>query len=806
MIHLIGNAHIDPVWLWQWQEGFQEVKATFRSALDRISEYDGFVFTCACAGYYKWVEENAPDMFKEIQRRVKEGRWRIVGGMWIQPDCNMPSGESFIRQFLYSQRYFYEKFGVTAKTAYNVDSFGHNAMLPQIFKRCGVDNYVMMRPGVHENAEIPGWVFDWVAPDGTSVKTYRIPDGYGAGAARVVSDMEKCEAISKENGLPMMCFYGVGNHGGGPTIKTLNAINEYLVSRPDAGFKFSSPDDYFGELKGYKLPEWRNELQHHASGCYSATSLIKKYNRLAENALLRAETMGVIARRLAGRKIGDMRQGWENVMFNQFHDVMCGCSIKEAYEDARSALGETINIAAREENAAVQTMSWRVDTMQGVKERTRSKEEHFRLWEHDDLGTPLIVFNPHAFTLRQNVQLFGLCRRATDEKGNDIPMQVVRGSRTNNEDKWDTMISAEVPGYGYRLYWIYLNGEKTEADNRLKATKTCLENDFVRIEFNEKTGAVSSLVDKRTGYDAIAADSALELYDNEFADTWAHMEFTFDDKKGEFGKARFTLKESGPVRARLKVETSCRDSKLMSEYTLGADDDFVTVNARLDMREEFRMAKLAFKVNAKAPKAVSEIAYGVIERPMVGTEESAQRWSFVGDDNGGLAVVNDSKYSISCPDNELRLTVANTSIYADHYGQKTRDDDCRHADMGEQEFSYQLIPVSGSWKDKGLSHRGEAFNRKLIPIVETYHEGDLPPAYRGIEVDKDDVTVGAIKRSEDDTGYVIRLIETTGDHTHAVINLSLLDRRFSVDMNPFEIKTLMIPDGGDIKEILATEL
>ncbi len=154
MIHMIGNAHIDPVWLWQWQEGYQEVKATFRSALDRQSETEEFVFTCACADYYRWVEENDPGMFDEICARVKEGRWRVVGGMWIQPDCNMPSGESFVRQFLYSQRYFYEKFGLTAKTAYNVDSFGHNAMLPQIFKKAGVENYVMMRPGRRENARL----------------------------------------------------------------------------------------------------------------------------------------------------------------------------------------------------------------------------------------------------------------------------------------------------------------------------------------------------------------------------------------------------------------------------------------------------------------------------------------------------------------------------------------------------------------------------------------------------------------------------------------------------------------------------
>ena len=154
-MHMIGNAHIDPVWLWQWREGYHEVKATFRSALDRMEETQDFVFTCACACYYEWVEENDPEMFELIRQRVREGRWVLVGGMWIQPDMNTPSGESIARQLRYSQRYFKEKFGVTVKVGYNVDSFGHTAMLPQLLKKAGVENYVWMRPMINENAEIP---------------------------------------------------------------------------------------------------------------------------------------------------------------------------------------------------------------------------------------------------------------------------------------------------------------------------------------------------------------------------------------------------------------------------------------------------------------------------------------------------------------------------------------------------------------------------------------------------------------------------------------------------------------------------
>ena len=176
-LHMIGNAHLDPVWLWQWQEGFQETKATFRSVLDRMSEYDDFVYTSSSAAMYEWVENNDPAMFEEIRQRISEGRWEIVGGWWIQPDCNIPNGESFVRQGLYGQRYFLEKFGVTAKVGYNVDSFGHNGMLPQILKKSGMDSYIFMRPMPSEKG-LPGRLFLWESSDGSRVTSYRIPFEY----------------------------------------------------------------------------------------------------------------------------------------------------------------------------------------------------------------------------------------------------------------------------------------------------------------------------------------------------------------------------------------------------------------------------------------------------------------------------------------------------------------------------------------------------------------------------------------------------------------------------------------------------
>ena len=217
-LHLICNAHIDPVWQWTWDEGISSAIATFKSAADLAEEFD-YIFCHNEAMLYEAIEESAPDLFKRIQDLVKQGKWKIVGGWYLQPDCNLPSGEAYARQSLYAQRYFKENLGVTAKVGYNVDSFGHNGMLPQILQKSGLKNYVFMRPGNHENEEIPDGAFDWESPDGSRVRTFRIPGSYG-----FCHNLDEIIAEYPKR-LPewdtMMMFYGVGNHGGGPTVENI---------------------------------------------------------------------------------------------------------------------------------------------------------------------------------------------------------------------------------------------------------------------------------------------------------------------------------------------------------------------------------------------------------------------------------------------------------------------------------------------------------------------------------------------------------------------------------------------------------
>jgi len=808
-ITMIGNAHLDPVWLWQWREGYQEIKATFRSALDRLNETPDFVFTCACAGYYQWVEENAPEMFEEIRARVSEGRWVIVGGMWIQPDMNVPSGESVARQLLYSQRYFQEKFGKTADVGYNVDTFGHNGMLPQLLRRAGMHSYVWMRPSVKENPDVPLGAMRWEGVDGSCVDAYHIFNEYPR-FHDVPEKIDRTFEMSDALGLPAMCFYGVGNHGGGPTIENLREIDDYIAQNPKGGdVAYGSPDGYFAEMRAEKAipPLWKGELQHHASGCYSTHSESKRLHRQAENALGRMESLGALSQKLTGHQLKKpfVMQAWHNLMFNEFHDIMGGCSLPESMADAVVQLSEAVSVASREENAALQKISWKVDTIKGHPERVRSKESDWSLWGVKGQGTPVVVFNPHGFDAEGTVLLRRPVRQVRDDDGNPVPCQLTRATRTNGSDKWDSVFRAKVPALGYRLYWVFLE-EGAAQENAVTATETVLENELLRAEFDEKTGALAHLIDKKTGRDALSGPVRAELMDISHCDTWAHMVFRFDKSAGCFGGAKATVLEQGPVRGAVKVVSRYGDSELEQVYTLNAGSDQLEVSLKIRLREKHRMLKLCFPTEGRYD--VSEIPYGAIRRVSNGDEQPCQRWVAMQGEAGGLAVLNDGRYSYSAQDGELRMTVANTSIFADHYGQNDRDGSCEFMDMEELRLNCALVPFEGGWCGAVLNRRAAVLNRPLTHVVETYHEGPLGGEYRGIEIDNPCVGLGAVKRAEDGSGLVLRLNETAGRWNRAEIDIPLAGRRLSLTFHPFELKTILLPDdpARPPREILLTEL
>ncbi|MFE5320839.1 alpha-mannosidase [Paenibacillus sp. NPDC056579] len=823
-LHMIGNAHLDPVWLWRWQEGFAEIKATFRSALDRMKEFPEFIFTCAGAAYYRWIEENAPEMFAEMRQRVAEGRWVIVGGWWIQPDCNLPSGESFARHSLYSQRYFLQKFGVMAKVGYNVDSFGHHGMLPQILKLSGMDYYVFMRPEDHEKA-MKSNLFWWESQDGSRVLTYRIPNGYTTRLQDGITEKIEalCELMQVQR-IEQMCFYGVGNHGGGPTIANLHEIRSAREKLGAEAIVHSSPNAYFERLTGsvnaaaelQRLPLVQEDLQHHASGCYSAHSETKASNREAEHRLITAEKWAAAAHQLLQLPYDAKRlqEAWECVMFNQFHDILGGCSIKEAYQDSRESYGHALHIAAETMNAAMQKISWSIGTMRpGIVSLTRDKDR--TLWEQNNMGVPFVVFNPHSWEVTAPVQIPQQVKGVTDEA--DVPQQIqqVRASRTNGGDKHDTLFLAQVPAMGYRVYWIYREQPKLQNDAdqdyaELSATPTTLENGFIRLELEPHTGYVKRLFDKRHGIDVLAGPAAVPIViDEHECDTWAHGTFAFRNEIGRFADAEVKVIEAGPIRAWLRVTSRYGKSVLRQDFMLHQDRPDVLVRVKLDWQERHKMLKLSFPVRVHNPVAAYEIPFGTIERPVNGEEEAGQQWLDVTgttpnqEQSYGLALLNNGKYSFDVKDNDMRMTVARGAIYADHYGQ--RDELCEYMDQGVQEFAYSLVPHKGSWQAAGIFRKAFELNVPLSSVIETYHEGALPQRYEGIRVTSKRVIVSAFKKAEAGEGFILRCYETSGQEATTTIELPLLGRKWTASFGKCEIKTFFLPLDPE-QEIVETNL
>ena len=778
-VHLIGNAHLDPVWLWRWQEGFAEIKATFQSALDRMNEFDDFQFTSACGAYYMWIEQSDPAMFAEIQNRVREGRWCLVGGWFLQPDCNTPCGESFARHALITQRYFEEKFGRMAVTGYNVDSFGHNGSLPQILRQSRMENYVFMRPMSHEK-KLPQNLFLWESRDGSQVMTYRIPFCYNIGHMDL---FEKIENNGEDT--DQMAFYGVGNHGGGPTVELLKKMHEKLSEN----YVYSHPDAFFAQQDAAVLPVVKDDLQFHAKGCYSAMLEIKKNNRATENALLRAEKFSILSEQLMRTPYpaAEYERAWKNVLFNQFHDILGGCSIREAYDDARNFHGEALAIADRSANFALQQISWNIDTIGNAKVGSAISQR-----EADQLGMPVVVFNPLDHEVRGMVQLRSqLYEKVTDCNGCPIPHQTVRDSKIDpGRTKYATLFEACVPAFGYAVYRVSCKASKLQYENPFTVTENSIANAKLRVTFDRVTGEISSLYDLENRKELLAEPTGLVLYDDTKHDTWAHYIESYTDRVPTEVRGTVKVIETGPVRASVRVEQVFGKSKLTRTYSLSPDGTGVEVKVKLDYREEFRILKLRFPLNAKNARAYCKIPFGRIERPTDGTEQHCGDWACITGDGTGLCVATDALHSFDTNENRLSLTVLRSALYADHFAGDLRDEFCEFMEQGEHRFSYCLFPfVSVSHAERISAELQNPFN--VIP--ETFHRGVLSTAFDGISVSPENVIVTAIKKHTDGDGLILRCYECEGRDTD--VRFRLFDTAFEAHIPHDAIKTFLIKDG-----------
>ena len=802
--YLIGNAHLDPVWQWRISEGLSLIRSTFRSALDRMKENENYKFTSACAGYYFWIKTIDPDMFEEIKQRVKEGRWGIVGGMWVQPDCNIPSGEAFCRHFLYSQKFLKKNFGKITNISYNVDSFGHSAVLPQLFKKSGIDNYVYMRPTREtENLDLPEEnLHKWVSPDGSEITAFRILELYNGDLSeeRVNLYLEKTQ--------DQMIFYGIGNHGGGPSKEHLKQAEE-LVKKD--GFVYATPEEYFKNTATAEMPTVTGDLKHHASGCYSANSKVKYENRRSECELVSAETFDTLAVLIVGGDFhsAEIEKAWQRVMFNQFHDVIAGCCIKEAYEDAYNAFGYARQKAQELENFALQRIAGKIKTTDFLD--ADFSEMRDRLWYRYGEGSPMVVFNPHPFTVKTYID-FGTysVAKVVDHNGIETPHQMVRAPYTDGINFTKCLFEVELPAMGYRVYYVYKrteNSSEAVIATDLKATESTLENSLVKVVIDKESGAVTSYVLKADDLEFAKGELGKAIVcDDSGHDTWSHLINNLNDDLSSFGAGELSLIENGPVRATIKSVTKYGNSVLKKYYTLYSNDAKLHIRSVLDVDEEYKLIKFSFPVNVESPKIVYSMPYGFIEKAPNGEEDVAHEWVDLIDSNTGcgLGLINDGRYSHCAIDNDLRVIVARSCAYLDHYAQNIRDAEMEFIDKGEHEFNFILFPHTET-ATADIANCGRVLNMPPVLVQETHHDGVLPQEYSALAVDQKNISVSALKNSENDDGLIIRFSEISGKPTTVTVDFKAINKSIELNFTAQEVKTVKLGKDGEVQEIRIIE-
>ena len=788
-LHMIGNAHLDPVWLWRWQDGYSAARATFRSVLDRMNEYPDFVFTSAAVAYYEWIEKCDPEMFEEIRQRVQEGRWQMVGGWWVQPDCNLPSGEGFARQALVAQRYLQEKFGVTARTGYNVDSFGHTGSLPKILRMSGMDRYVYMRPGVHERS-YPAWTFRWQSPEGEEVYAFRIPFEYCTWPQEIAAHIDRCaNEIADDNG--MMCFYGVGNHGGGPTKKNIDSIHE-LDGVKGVKLEISSPDAYFDQLDTQHLPVVNGDLLHHASGCYAAHSGVKKWNRQAENRLVTAEKWMVAAREIAGvtPRTGEIHAAWKKVLFNQFHDILAGTSIVEAYDDARQDYGYALSTADDVANEALQAIAGKIDVpfIEGAQ--------------------PYVVFNPHAFDAEYLVQIEmgekkSIIYHLIDAEGNEVPWQKLTPSAAAN-GRAKLCFVAKVPAMGWARYYLAPIGEVDPTlpvpAKEIDQTPV-LENDQLRAEFDPVSGEMISLIMKSTGEEMIREPSQTRIF-ADTSDTWSHAKFIFDGENEGVESAKLSVIEDGDVVRILRVTQKKGMSTIVRDYALYQGIGQIFVRTRINWQEAQKCLKFGYPLKMNYMHVSTQAPFGYADRELDGEEYPMQMWADVSGCTSGMetrpsgfAILNDGKYACSCYARTLCVTALRSPYYANHepFVVAEGDDSFPVIDQGLQEFTLVLMPHEGGHAQAELDRQAMLLNAPLYIQPEYAHAGKLAATGSLVKVDAANVVLDAMKLAEDGSGDVIvHLHETARVQTEATLDMPLLGVKAERGFAPGQIRALRI--------------
>ena len=811
-IHLLGHAHLDLAWLWPVSETWEVAQRTFESALQLLQEFPDLIFCHSTPALYAWIEKHRPDLFENIKKQVAAGRWEIVGGTWVEPELNLISGESIVRQVFYGQRYALEKFGELMRVAWLPDTFGFCWQLPQIFKQGGIEYFVTQKLRWNDTTEFPHSVFWWQSPDGSKIfSLMSAPIGEGIEAVKMAN--YTCDWEAKTGLKDALWLPGVGDHGGGPTRDMLEVARRWQLSPFFPELKFTKAVDYLSLIRGklsremgevhsasetdmqLPIPVWNDELylEFHR-GCYTSHADQKRWNRHCEGLLYEAELLASLATLSAGVVYpqAELEMAWKQVLFNQFHDILPGSSIGQVYVDANQDWAEVEQVGQEILTAAMDAIASQITLPPPP---------------YPD-AQPLLIFNtlnwsrsevvaiplPTPMHLTSKGELYW---QICDLSGQRLTSQL--SAADHQSPSTLLFLASEIPPIGYRLFWLYPQETGTlenasveeesqkkvklpqvtpvivaqdrdlEEKNYFEPKDWILENEFLRVKVESNTGNLSSIYDKADSREIlnIGGGNQLQAFkdSNQYWDAW-----NIDPNYAKHPLPTPILKdihwiEQGKIQQRLRVVRQIGKSEFCQDYIIQESSRVLKIATIVDWQERHVLVKAAFSLNLELEAVTYEIPCGAIERKTRLTSQQNQsfakwevpalRWADISIDGYGVSLLNDCKYGYDAASNQLRLTLLRGSTWPDEA-----------ADRGIHKFTYSIYPHAGNWQDARTVRRGYELNLplkvKVLPIGENRGK-ILPPVSKLLDLSGENLVLMAFKQSEDDENiWILRCYECCG--------------------------------------------
>ena len=789
---LTGHSHLDLAWLWPLAETRRKAKRTFASVLGLMDRYTDFAFNQSSAQVYEWVERDAPGLFERVKERVAEGRWELVGGSWVEPDCQIPGGESMVRQLIYGQRYFEGRFGRRCAVAWLPDTFGYSPSLPQFMRGAGITGFFTYKLNWSETNDFPHDLFLWEGIDGSRIvaHTFENPGTDYNGDVTPHDLYGTWRNFGGKRHHPESIFsFGWGDGGGGPSEKMLENYDRLKSFPAMPRLKMSRMDDFFASLPTDGLPKWVGELYLELHrGTLTTQARVKKLNREAEHRLLEAEVFATVsALGGAAYPAKELESLWKALLLNQFHDILPGTSISEVYEEAHQQLEETVGEAEALRDGALSGL----EAGPGGAVTVANAALHPR---------PLTVLLPVDGGAVADAEGELLSTQQTPE-----------GLLVHAPDR-------EVPGLG----WTSLALRREAANARELETVpgvevgergggAFIENEILRVEVSAG-GDLARVYDKETGREVLDGRGNRLLAYADKPPNWDAWDIHQDyEKEGEEvpGAESIEVVEAGPLRGAVRVERRFRGSHIVQTYRLLSSSRRLDIETRAEWHERQVLLRALFPLAVRSHEATFETMYGAVKRPThrntswdeVRFEVCAHRFADLSEPGYGVALLNDGKYGYSARDNVLGVSLLRSPLYPDPL-----------ADEGEHHFTFSLFPHPGGWTGAGVAREAFALNSPLVAV-----EGDGVPEFGLVAARGVELALGSLKRAEDGRGVILRLYEPHGARGEAILRFGFETARVQranlleepegevevrggevrLEVRPFEVITLRVdPKAG----------